>query len=89
LARGEVLHTHDRMFYVGFKNLTVTSSECPPNRANVSETGITLPGRSEVSQAAATPCRQELCKMIGNSGSKQPVAVAAGTVVMRSVSCNP
>ena len=34
--------------------------ECPPNGVNVFERGITLPGRSELSLAATTPCRLQL-----------------------------
>ena len=42
-----------------------------PNRANVFETRITLPGRSVASLAATTPCRLQLCTVSGSSASKQ------------------
>ena len=35
--------------------------DCTPITVNVFETGITLRGRSEVSLAATTPCRLQLC----------------------------
>ena len=38
--------------------------ECAARRANVFETGKTLPGRSVVSQAATTPHRLQLCTTI-------------------------
>jgi hypothetical protein len=40
------------------------------NGVNVFENGITLPGRSEVSQAATTPCRLQLCTVSGCKTSK-------------------
>jgi len=36
-----------------------------PNRANIFETGITLPGHSEVCLAVVTPCWLELCTVLG------------------------
>jgi hypothetical protein len=41
-----------------------------PNRVYVFGTGITLPGRADVSQAAAGPCRLQLCAVLGSSGVK-------------------
>ena len=41
-----------------------------PNRVDVFGTGITLPGRDVVSQAAAGPCRLQLCAVLGSSDIK-------------------
>jgi len=43
--------------------------KCTPNTVNVFETGITLPGRSEVSLAATAPCRLQLCAVEWGSES--------------------
>jgi hypothetical protein len=40
------------------------------SKQNVFETDITLPGRSEVSLAAATPCRLQLHAMLRSSAGK-------------------
>jgi hypothetical protein len=56
---------------IRFKNVRSDwSYECTPNTVNVFETGITLPGRSEVSQAATTPCRLQLRAVLESSASK-------------------
>ena len=48
--------------HVYFKNVhSDWSYRFTPDKVNVSETVITLPGRSEVSLAATTPCRLQLC----------------------------
>jgi hypothetical protein len=39
-----------------------------PNRVDVFGTGTTLPGRADVSQAAAGPRRLQLCAVLGCSG---------------------
>jgi hypothetical protein len=41
-----------------------------PNRVDVYGTCIILPGRADVSQAAAGPCRLQLCAVLGSSGIK-------------------
>jgi hypothetical protein len=41
-----------------------------PKRVDVFGTGIILPGRADVSQAAAGQCRLQLCAVLGNSGIK-------------------
>jgi hypothetical protein len=43
-----------------------------PNRVDVSGTGMILPGCADVSEAAAGPCRLQLCAMLGSSGIKFP-----------------
>ena len=59
----ETLRTHP--FSVRFKNVHIACCyECPPNRVNVFERGITLPGRPEVSLAATTPCRLQLSTVL-------------------------
>jgi hypothetical protein len=50
---------------------TALHFECTHNRVHVSGTGITLPGRPEVSQAAAAPCRLQLSAVLGGSGIKK------------------
>jgi hypothetical protein len=41
-----------------------------PNKGNVFERGITLPGRTDGSLAAATPCRLQLRTVLGRSANK-------------------
>jgi hypothetical protein len=41
--------------------------EYNPNGVNVSERDITLPGRSEVSLAATTSCRLQLCAVLASN----------------------
>ena len=41
-----------------------------PNRVDVFGTCITLPGHAEESQAAADPCRLQLCAVLRSSGIK-------------------
>jgi hypothetical protein len=43
-----------------------------PNRTDASRTGITLPGRADVSETAAGPCRLQLRAVLGSSGMKLP-----------------
>ena len=59
----EALRAH--LFSVRFKNVHIACCyECPPNRVNVFERGITLPGRVEESLAATTPCRLQLSAVL-------------------------
>jgi hypothetical protein len=46
-----------------------------PNRIEVSGTDITLPNRADVSDAAAGPCRQQLCAVLGAQVSRYLMAV--------------
>ena len=58
MLRGEALRAELHVFPYHFKNVHIDRNyKFAPNRVNVFETGITLPGRSEVSLAAATQCR--------------------------------
>jgi hypothetical protein len=53
------------------------------HQQNVFETGITLPGRSDVSLEAATSCWQQLCAVLGNLTGKLSVAYI-GLLLVRS-----
>ena len=56
------LHCRNQASYIRSKNVnTAWSYESTANTGNVFETGITLPGRSELSLAVTTPCRLQLC----------------------------
>jgi hypothetical protein len=68
IVRGEALRTQHHDFNIRYKNFhSDWNYACTPNRVNVFETGITLPGRSEVSLAATTPYRLQLCTELGIS----------------------
>jgi hypothetical protein len=43
---------------------------CTPNRVDVFGSGITSPGRADMSHAAAGPCRLQLCAVLRSSGIK-------------------
>jgi hypothetical protein len=45
-------------------------TKCTPIRVNVSETGITVPGHSEVNLQAAMPCHVQLCMVLRSSTNK-------------------
>jgi len=62
LVMREALRAHHHAFFRPFKKNVhrQLSYECTPNRENVLGTGITLPGRSEVTLAVTTPCRLQL-----------------------------
>ena len=70
--RGEALRAHRKAFSVRLKNVRSDRSyECTRNRVNVFDTGITLPGRSDLSLAAATLCRLQLCTVLGSLAGKK------------------
>ena len=46
----------------------VGSSECIPNRVNISERCKTLPDCSDVSLAVTSPCRLQLCTAVRSLG---------------------
>jgi hypothetical protein len=55
---------------------------------SVSKTGITLPGHSEVSQAATTPCRLQLCsvaQLASKQASKQASKLTSVLILPRPV----
>jgi hypothetical protein len=57
---------HYQSFSVRFKNVrSECSYECTAKRVNVFESCITLTGPSVVSLAATTPCRVQLCTVLG------------------------
>ena len=57
-------------FSVRLKNIHADwSYECTPNAVNVFDIAVTLPDRSDVSLAAATPCRLQLCAVLGSCAS--------------------
>jgi hypothetical protein len=71
-VRGEALRAHRQAFSVGLKNVHCCwSYECTPNAVNVFDIGTTLPDRSDVSLTVATPCRLQLCAVLGSSASKK------------------
>jgi hypothetical protein len=56
LLTEEALRKRDQEFYIRYKKIQSDwSYECTANTVNIFERGITLPGRSEVSQAATAP----------------------------------
>lgn len=61
--RGEKLRTHHQAFHIHrVRNIdSELSYEYVPNRVNIFETGVTLPGHAEVSLAATVSCRLQLC----------------------------
>jgi hypothetical protein len=52
------------------KEILMEHTKYTPIRVNVYETGITVPGHSEVSLAAAMPCHLQLCVVLRSSTSK-------------------
>jgi hypothetical protein len=56
-----------RIIELGDEDRQCTST---PNRLDVSGRGITLPGRADVSEAAAGPCRLRLCAVSGRVHTK-------------------
>ena len=68
----KVIHSKERDIISRLIELCNEDIECTrtPNRVDVSGTGITLPGHADVSQAAAGPCRLQLCAVLGSSGIK-------------------
>ena len=52
--RTVMVHTLADVFYLFQKKLTAAEFECAPNRVNVFEIGITLPGHSEMSLVVST-----------------------------------
>jgi hypothetical protein len=59
--RGEALRAELHVFPYNFKNVHLDwNYKFAPNIVNVFETGVTLPGRCEMSLAAATSCRLQL-----------------------------
>jgi hypothetical protein len=70
-VRAQDLRTHHQAFNTSLKNVRIHwSHECTRNRVNVFETGIKLPGRSEASLAATTPCQLQLPTVLGSRASK-------------------
>jgi hypothetical protein len=57
-------------FTSALKTSALTSYERTAHTANVFETVITLPGRSEVSLVATTPCQLQLCTVSGSIASR-------------------
>ena len=53
---------------------------CTPKRIDVFGTGITLSGCDDVSQAAARPCRLQLCAVLGSSGIKLSEYICMGNM---------
>jgi hypothetical protein len=63
---------HLPLFCIHFTNVrTDCSYECTPSSVNVFVKGITPPGRSELSQAATTPCRLQQCAVLWSSADNQ------------------
>jgi hypothetical protein len=57
-----------RAHHQTFRNVcNVWTYGCTANRVNVFKIAVALPGRSELSLAAATPCRLQLCAVSGSS----------------------
>ena len=64
----EALRKDHPAFSVRLKNIHADwTSLCTRNAVNVFDIGLTPPDRSDVSLAAATPCRLQLCAMLGSS----------------------
>ena len=63
---GEVLRTHHRACHIRrFRNIdNELSYEYAPSSVNISETGVTFPGRAEASLAATASCRLQLFALI-------------------------
>jgi hypothetical protein len=66
----KVIHSKERDVISRVIERCDEDRQCTPNRVDVFGTGITLPGRAGVSQAAAGPCRLQLCPVLGSSGVK-------------------
>jgi hypothetical protein len=68
VARMEDLHMRYQALYIIF---TIVHRDCSneytPNTVNVFQRDVRLPGRYEVSLAATTPCRLQLCTVLGRS----------------------
>ena len=58
------IRTHHRAFQ---KVCSAWTRGCTANTVNVFEISVALPGRSELSLAAVTPCRLQLCAVSGSS----------------------
>jgi len=72
------IHNNDREIT---KRVNDSVSHCDWQRIiiiiNVFGTGITLPGPSEVSQAAAGPCWLQLCTVVRGSSNKKLVTITS------------
>lgn len=66
LVWGEVLRTHHQACHIRrFRNIDIELSyEYAPSRINIFETGVTLPGRAEISLAATASCRLHLFALL-------------------------
>jgi len=72
LVREGTTCTKRKMISLRFKNVDSDwSYKCAVREINVFETGKMLPGRSDVSLAATTPHRLQLCTMITKKASKE------------------
>jgi hypothetical protein len=56
-----------------------------PNRIDVSGTGMTLPDRVDVSEAAAGPCQLQLCAVYGPFSTSLFVAPQIGARLKRTI----
>ena len=57
------------------------SGRCTKSRTQIGSQGITLPGRSEFSQAVITSCRLQLRTVIGRSSSTHLVTAGKSGVL--------
>jgi hypothetical protein len=86
MLRGEALKAELQVLQYHFKNVhNDRNYKFAPKRGNIFETGITLPGRSEVSLAAATPCRLQQSYQVVWSLLQLPLTAFLMTVVDVSI----
>ena len=68
VVSGEAQCTHQQVFTIHFKSVhSDWSYECIHNRVDVSERGLMLSGRSEVTPAVTLLCRVQLCTVTSSS----------------------
>lgn len=70
LVRGKTLHLHHQTSSIHCKNIHSDKLWLYSQKVNVFDTGVTLPGYSEVSLAATALCHLKLRTVLGSSSSK-------------------
>ena len=70
VVRGKTLHLHHQTSSIHSRNIHSDKLWLYSQKVNVFDTGITLPGYSEVSLAATALCHLTLCTILGSSSSK-------------------